>query len=313
MAREASITQEQVDAVANTIRAEGGKPSARLVLEALKRQYGVSPSMATVLKLFQEWGAGQAKPAAQEVALPVAIQRQLVDFVAQEVAAARADLQAEVVTLQQAKADLIGESDRQAATIETQVEAIEALTSEKAELVGRLAQIESDLARAVDNVAAERAAAEQARTDLAVATLRLEALPRLEAEADRLRGELAEERKARASAEQAAAVSAAKFEAGNVRIGDLQGRLAEIEAAHQKAETRAEQAEKQGQQIAQDLAACRQQATTQQGQLDEAHRTAKSAQAEAKKAGELAAELRGQLDEAHRAAKPEPGEAKTKK
>jgi len=76
MAREATITQEQVNAAADAIRASGAKPTAR----AIRDQLG-SGSMATVLKFLQVWQAGQVKPAAQDVTLPPALTRRLVDFI----------------------------------------------------------------------------------------------------------------------------------------------------------------------------------------------------------------------------------------
>lgn len=81
--------------------------------------------MATVLKLLQVWQSGQIKPVAQDVTLPPAIPRQLVDFVGQEVSQARADLQADLIGVQQAQSDLIAESERQTATIETQADALD--------------------------------------------------------------------------------------------------------------------------------------------------------------------------------------------
>lgn len=85
--------------------------------------------------------------------------------------------------------------------------------------------IESDLARSADDVVAERASAEHARTELAKAQLRLEALPRIEADADRLRAELAAESKARVAAEQQAAVLAAKLEATTDRTTKAEARV----------------------------------------------------------------------------------------
>lgn len=228
MAREATITQEQVNATADAIRAAGTKPTARGIREALG-----GGSMATVLKFLQVWQGGQVRAAESPVVLPVGLQRALVDFIGQEVAGAKADLQADLVAAQQANGDLIAESERQASTIELQAEALESVQAEKAELAGRLAQVESDLAKAGDDVGAERQAAEHARTELAKAQLRLESLPRLEAEADRLRAELEQERTAKVVAEQAAAVATEK-------VAGLAERLTESKA-------RVESLEKQGQ------------------------------------------------------------------
>ena len=283
MAREATITQEQVNAVADSIRASGTKPTARAVREALG-----GGSMATVLKLLQNWQGHQMQTADAPITLPIGLQRALVDWIGQEVSTAKADLQADLVAAQQANGDLIAESERQASTIEIQAEALNSAQAETSTLTGRLAQIESDLARASDDVAGERNAAEHARTELAKAQLRLEALPRIEAEADRLRSELEKVTAAKVAAEQAAAVAIAKLDAMTDRAT--------------KAETAAEKAEKQTAAVTQELSTARVQVQSQQvalngaeREIEEAKAQAKEARAEAKKSSEIAAELRGQL------------------
>ena len=283
MAREATITQDQVNAVADSIRASGTKPTARAVREAL----GIG-SMATVLKFLQIWQGHQMQAAEAPITLPVSLQRSLVDWIGQEVATAKADLQADLVASQQANGDLINESERQASNIELQAVALETAQAESATLSGRLAQVESDLARAMDDVNGERQAAEQARTELAKAVLRLEALPRIEAEADRLRGELERVTAVQVVAEQAAAVAVARLEAMTDRAT--------------KAEAAAEKAEKHADVVAQELSTARVQVQSQQvalngaaREIEEGKAQVKDARADSRKSSELAAELRGEL------------------
>lgn len=230
MAREASITQEQVNATADAIRASGAKPTAR----AIRDQLG-SGSMATILKLFQVWQAGQVKPAAQDVTLPPALTRALVDFIGQEVAGARAGLEAELATAQQSQADLIAESERQASHIEALTNACDELQAERAEMSGRLAVMESDLSAARDAAQAAESAAESARTELAKAQLRLETMPRLQAELDQVRAQLAESQAQAVSAEKQAAVLAARLDAAEARATSSERResaaLVKIEQA----------------------------------------------------------------------------------
>lgn len=225
MARETALTQEQINAAADAIRAAGGKPTARAVRERIG-----SGSMATILKFFQAWQSGQIKPAEQAVSLPPALQRALVDFIGQEIANARATLEADLVTAQTTQHDLIIECERQAATIDAQAQALEASLAAQAEQAGRMAQIDSDLTRATDDAMQERQSAEAARTELAKALLRLEAMPRLERELDTLRADLADERQARTAAEQAAAVAIAEHKAGERRAIELQERAERSEA-----------------------------------------------------------------------------------
>lgn len=299
MARESTITQEQVNAAADTIRASGAKPTLRAVREHLG-----SGSMATVLKLLQVWQSGQIKPAAQDITLPAGIQRQLVDFVSQEVSSARAELESDLVSLQQSQADLIAENERQSRTIEIQAESVDSLTAEKAGLTGRLAQIESDLTRSVEEVAVERAAAERARTELAKAQLRLEAVPHIEAEIKRLRDELAIEAKARTAAEQSAAVLAAELKSETRRA-------AESEVREKAVSSRLAEIEQQARATVQELGTARVQVQAQQTALDAAAReidagkkTTAEAKAEAKKSAEESAELRGRLTQLEKAVKP---------
>ena len=230
MAREASITQEQVNAAADSIRASGGKPTAR----AVREQLGTG-SMATVLKLLQIWQSGQVKPAAQTVTPPPALTRALVDFIAQEVAAAKTGLETELAEAQKAQADLITENERQAATIEAQGVALDQAAAEKAAMAGKLGQMEHDLGDARDDASRERQAAESARTELVKAQLRLEDVPRLVAEVERLQQALSAALERVAAAEKSAAVLGAKLESCERRAG-------EIEAREGAAQDRADQA-----------------------------------------------------------------------
>lgn len=220
MAREATITQEQVSAAAAAIQASGSKPTAR----AIRAQLG-SGSMATILKYLQTWQAAQANPPAQETGLPAQLQRYLVDFVGQEVAAARASLEADLAEAQKVQADLIAESERLAGTLEGQAASLEAAAVARAELEGRLVQVAADLDASRQEVAKERETAEAVRVELAKAQLRLEAVPRLENDLRACQAALETERKARTDAERLAAVAEAKAEGLADRLEDAQARI----------------------------------------------------------------------------------------
>lgn len=224
MAREATITQEAVNAAAEQIRATGAKPTARAVREALG-----SGSMATVLKHLQTWQANQACPIETNIVLPIALQRSLVTFIEQEVATAKAPLEADLVLAEQVNRDLIAESERQTATINELEQEATALRAEVAAASGRVAQLSSDLESIHQTVQSERQAAELARTELAGAKLQLESLSRREAEIERLRAALDAERIARVAAEQTTAVLNAKLEKTEAQVNDLQTRLTRAE------------------------------------------------------------------------------------
>lgn len=90
---------------------------------------------------------------------------------------------------------------------------------------GKLYQIELDLAAALEEALRERAAAESARTELAKDQLRLEAMPRLEADLATLRETYEAERQTRIAAEQSAAVSAAQKDGLAERLAEDKARI----------------------------------------------------------------------------------------
>ncbi|CAE6964997.1 DNA-binding protein [Paraburkholderia domus] len=208
MARDPSITQEQVSRAAAAIRDAGSRPTARNI----RAQLGAG-SMATVLKFLKAWQDAQVRPPETPAALPQSLSRGLLEFVAAEVDRSKQDLQAELDVAQQENADLILEAERQALIVDNLTGALEAVHGEKAALAGRLAQVEADLESVRHEAATERQAAEMARTETARATLRLEAMPRLENDLNIARRQVDTERAGRISAEQVAAVAEAKLAA----------------------------------------------------------------------------------------------------
>lgn len=216
MGRESTVTIEQVSAAADALKAEGIKPTTRAVRERL----GNTGSMGTITTMLQKWKAGQDRRATEALVLPPALQRALLDFMDRELAAARAVLEADLVELQQEVGDLATESERQAETISAQVDQLAALAAEKAATEGKAGQLAADLDAARDDSARERQGAELARTELAKAQLRLEAMPRLEADLAAVRAELVEVRQARIAAEQTAAVLKAQHDDQLARLVD---------------------------------------------------------------------------------------------
>lgn len=225
MGREATITQADVSAVAKRLDAAGIKPTNRAVREALG-----GGSMGTVVKLLRVWQAGQVREGDAPVTLPPALQKAMVDFVAQEVAAAKAALEGELAIAEQTCGDLVAESERQTATLDARDKEIEGLRTECAELRGRLAQLTTELETSRAALDKQRHAAEAARTELARLELRMEAVPKLEAELERLQAAREEERSGRVAAEQGAAVSAARLDKTEAQVLELKERFARAEA-----------------------------------------------------------------------------------
>ena len=271
MGRESTITFEQITAVADAMKMEGVKPTSRAVRERL----GNTGSMGTINKLLGRWKSGQERQISAALVLPPALQRVLLEFMDNELTAARTTLEAELAEQQQEAADLATENERQVVENDAQAEAIESLRADVAAHRGRAGQLESDLAVARDEAVRERAGAELARTELAKAQLRLEAMPRLEADLVAVRAVLETERTGRQQAEQSAAVLAAKLEAAERRATEADARTTKAEAAAQVNQGRLESTLRE---------------------LDAAKGAMATATAAAEKSGEAAAELREQLE-----------------
>ncbi len=196
MAREATITFEQVTSAAEAIKAEGGKPTSRAVRDRLG-----SGSMGTVNKMLQDWKAGQERKIDTAIVLPTGLQRAILDFMDAEMGSAKAKIMA----------DLADENERQAKKIEELAESVKNREEANMRAAGQLHQVHGDLVDAHRQVKSEQQTAEAARTELAKALLRLEAMPRLEADLVEVRRALEVEHLARVQAEKTAAV----FEATN--------------------------------------------------------------------------------------------------
>jgi|GEM_PF-583077 len=326
MGRESTVTFEQIAAVADAMKMDGTKPTSRAVRERL----GNTGSMGTINKLLGRWKSGQERQVSAALVLPPALQRVLLEFMDNELTAARTTLETELADQQQEAADLATENERQVIENDVQAETIELLRSEVAAHQGRAGQLETDLTASREEAVRERSGAELARTELAKAQLRLEAMPRLEADLVAVRDVLETERLARVTAEQAAAVLTAKLEATERRATEAEARTgkaeaaatqiaakaeavarelvtatAKLEAAERRAneaDTRTVRAEAATAAAARDLVAAN--ATVQANQvrlegaareLEDAKKAVATATAEAKKSGEEAAELRGKL------------------
>jgi chromosome segregation ATPase len=293
MGREAMVTVEQVAAAADAMKAAGIKPTSRAVRERL----GNVGSLGTINKMLQQWKAGQKYQVGAEapVVLPLALQRAFLAHMDQEIAAARAGIEADLADQQQETADLATENERQLATIGELMLQLDARAAEKASADGRSRQLEADLETARADVAREREAAEHARTECAKVLLRQEALPRLESDLNAARNELQQEHQARINAEQAAAVLTAQKT-------DLDSRLAEATERIRRLEHHSADMQEKAEVLAAQLADARVAVETAQTRIAllgqeaaDAKRDANKARAEAKSAGLEAAERRSRL------------------
>ena len=129
--------------------------------------------------------------------------------------------------------DFATENDRQTTQIEMQINSLELLQTEKSMLEGRLSEIETTLTSTRDEAVRERQAAESSRIELAKLMLRLEGIPRLEADLTEIRKEYQVVDQRRQAIERDLAVSKSESQlleqSRNDLIRGLEARLAETQ------------------------------------------------------------------------------------
>lgn len=185
MAREATITQEQVNAAADALVTSGQKATNRAVLDAVG-----SGSMATIVKLLQNWKAGQVRTsAAIDDAVDPDVSRSIANMLARRISEATAEANAKVADLQSDLATVITENERQAAEIEAQATELSALHDQVQSQAGQIEQLSINAERARDMITGETKAREAAQIALAKAELRIESLPGLQEELRQARAE----------------------------------------------------------------------------------------------------------------------------
>lgn len=201
MAREANITFEQVATAADELKAKDVKPTSRAVREVLG-----TGSMATVCKFLEQWKSGQARQSqVADDSIDQSVARALNAHIATKIQTAISDSTARLADMQGELASVILENERQSNEISDLTVEAAFHKEEGAKLVGQIERLTTDLTNTILELGAERQAAEQARIQLAKAELRLEAVPRIEAEIEKVRAELDVERKSAAKAREEAA------------------------------------------------------------------------------------------------------------
>lgn len=293
----ALVTFESVAAAAEALVAEGGKASVRAVIAALG---GGSPN--AVLPLLNEWKAGRPLVRASDIALDPRI----AGLIAEQIGTASAQaakMAEEKAADVQADAEAVAEAGRAAEARAEQLE--QALEVANAEVMAK--------SRDLDNLALERERdaevaqekintlqiqlqGERQRADQAVQTVakdevRLQAIPKLEAEVQRL-----------VQFEQQSAVVTARLEDAHDVIEDLRQRLAASEKA-------ASQARESGAKLSSELEQSRIQEQAAQARLESAVRELEGSKSvlaevktELKEAREEAKDLRSRLLDASKPA-----------
>lgn len=225
MGRKAAITYEQVRAVVDALRAEGAKPTIDQVWEAFDK----AGSKGTIHKLVKQYlgelDATQKAPESLRL-LPPDIQHVILTFADQAAATAREKIANELVECRQEGASLADDNERLTAEVDDLRMQLSQAGADKATAEGRAVQLASELAAAREQISVERVAAEQARTALAKAELRLEGIAPLEDELRTTRAERDGHREARTEAERTVAVLSSKQKEHEERVQDIKGSLA---------------------------------------------------------------------------------------
>jgi chromosome segregation ATPase len=295
MARKSTLTYEQVATVADEMVIQGGKPTSRSVREALG-----AGSLTTILKFLQQWQGSQVRQSqGLDDTIDPAISRAISNQIATRVQTSTADAMSRLADLQAELETLILENERQSAEIEAQAAEMIVIQDQNATLAGRAQQIESDAARNIADLVSERQAAEAARVSLAKAELRLEAVPRIEAEIVKVSTELLSARTLSAELHEAAAVAAARLEAETALRKSIEVQLLDANSQREEARKNAvATAESLGNERL-SLQICQARLEAAVREINAAKEELGKVRAEAKEAREAAAELRGQLAAAH--------------
>ncbi len=225
MAREPSITPEQVAAVAAEIKASGGKPTIRAVRESL----GGIGSMTTIQRYLQRWHDAQPTTAAAPIEIPAAVLAGIRQAIEHASSSSQAELRAELAEARETVDAITAEAERTAKALDDADAQIIVLDGMRTDLAARLdeekrarqdaaARAAADAEGLRAEIAAERRAAESARVELAKVQLRLESLPRLEADLADARNELIQVRDRAQTAERDLAAVRAELAAARETI-----------------------------------------------------------------------------------------------
>ena len=216
------ITYEDVAKAADTLHARAERPTINSVRNLLG-----TGSSTTIHKHLGQWQASRREVAQTAIALPVELQRLLLQEIETQVEGTRRRLEGE---LEAAKADrdVLAEEN---ALLQQQSEELQKrsemerdaqkIASEKdgqeiARIMGLKEQLNSELGLARQEIEKHRQDSDKARSSLARAEFQLESMPRLLGEQDRLQAELKIEIAARHKAERELAIAETK-------IGELLG------------------------------------------------------------------------------------------
>lgn len=293
------ITYEQVAAAADAQVGAGKTPTNMSVREAL----GGTGGAGTIQKHMTTWKAARPKVQAVARTLPGRIIDSISDEIQKAVAEARSEVELQLVQVQADATDLATASEALEVQNDDLMEQLKEVGTDRDAATATAAERALEIERLTQQVAREQAAAEFARIELAKSQLKNESVQArlVEVAADLVqqktiasdeiassKAALDSERTNRVSAEQSAAVLAAKLESVTDRVTKSDARIEQLET---KANTVGAELAQERMRVQAEKAAL----DTAMRELDVAKNAAKDAKAEAKKSADEAAELRGKL------------------
>lgn len=284
------ITFEQVAAVADAIAAAGDRPTLR----GVRAQLG-SGSLGTIQKHLAAWQSQRRQIVTSTATLPTEIQRVILAEIEREVGAARAELEADLAAVKGDRDALADDNESQSEQIDAQAARLDEIEATSQQQAGRITQLEADLSTAWQATERERGIAEQARQALAKAELRLEALPKTEAEVERLRAALEASQARATAAEQLAAVTAEKLSGVEARLADALAREQQIAKALDEAKKAEKDVTGHAAELGRRLMEAESRARDADKDAKMAAAMARASEARASVAEQAAADLRGQL------------------
>lgn len=212
------ITQEEVNAICARIHAQGKRPSTRQI----RAEHGAG-STGTIQAMLRVWEANNPQPETN-VVLTTALQKSLQDNLGYEVARAKQELNERLEIAAETINDLTRENDQLALENAALEAASGDLMDTLAAYKGQVQQLEAEIVEAKAAAQRERQEAEQLRTTLTKAQLRLELVDELEAEHTALQRNLDQARAGQVEAERLASVAAAQRDAHADRVVEEKAR-----------------------------------------------------------------------------------------
>ena len=220
------VTHETVSAAAEKIVGSGERPT----IERVRGILG-GGSYGDIGPIFAKWKSTQVKAAAVEASIPAEVQQAFISWARKSEAQRSAELHTE-----------LADCTNELALVRDELVDSELANEEKATAIVDLKEIEQSLTmqleimtarseKATTDALREREAAEHARQALAETNIRLESLPKLEAELAEMKSEIKALNKELAAANTAAARDTEKLEAANASIADLRSRVSDATKA----------------------------------------------------------------------------------